>query len=76
MVVSDITGFRELIADGEEAVLVPKQRAAAWAEAILELLGDRARLEAMSAAGRRKAEDYAWPRIAEQVMGVYRRVMR
>ena len=76
MVVSDITGFRELIGDGEEAVLVPKQRAPAWSEAILELLGDRARLETMSAAGRRKAEEYAWPRIAEQVMGVYQRVMR
>jgi phosphatidylinositol alpha-mannosyltransferase len=76
MVVSDITGFRELIGDGDEAVLVPKQRAAAWADAILELLGDRVRLEAMSAAGRRKAEGYAWPRIAEQVMDVYRRVTR
>jgi len=76
MVVSDITGFRELIGEGEEAVLVPKQRAAAWADAILELLGDRARLETMSVAGRRKAEGYAWPRIADQVMGVYRRVMR
>jgi phosphatidylinositol alpha-mannosyltransferase len=75
MVVSDITGFRELIGDGEEAVLVPKQRAPAWADAILEVLGDRARLEAMSAAGRRKAEAYAWPRIAEQVMSVYQRVL-
>ncbi|HEX7919068.1 MAG TPA: glycosyltransferase family 4 protein [Gemmatimonadales bacterium] len=76
MVVSDIIGFRELVDGGREAVLVPKERPTAWADTILELLADRPRLDAMSAAGRRKAEDYAWPRITEQVMGVYRRVTR
>lgn len=76
MVVSDITGFRELIGDGAEAVLVPKDRPAAWAETILDLLGDRGRLELMGDAGRRKAESYAWPRIADQMMRVYARVMR
>jgi phosphatidylinositol alpha-mannosyltransferase len=76
MLVSNITGFRELVGDGTEAVLVPKQRPAAWAAAILELLADRGRLEAMGAAGRRKAESYAWPRITEQVMRVYQRVVR
>jgi phosphatidylinositol alpha-mannosyltransferase len=76
MVVSDITGFRELVGDGEEAVLVPKQRAGAWADAILDLLADRPRLHAMSVAGRRKAERYAWPRITDQVMQVYRRVLQ
>jgi phosphatidyl-myo-inositol alpha-mannosyltransferase len=74
MVVSDIIGFRELVGGGREAVLVPKGRPATWAETILELLADRPRLATMSAAGRRKAEDYAWPRIAEQVLRVYRRV--
>ena len=76
MVVSDIVGFRELVDGGPEAVLVPKERPAAWADTILELLADRPRLEAMSVAGRRKAEDYAWPRITEQVMQVYESVLR
>ena len=76
MVVSDITGFRELVGDGAEAVLVPKDRPAAWADAILDLLGDRGRLEVMGAAGRKKAERYAWARIAEQVMCVYQRATR
>lgn len=74
MVVSDIIGFRELVDGGTEAVLVPKDRPAAWAETVLELVADPGRLEEMGAAGRRKAEAYAWPRIAERVMGVYRRV--
>ncbi len=76
MVVSDIIGFRELVDGGTEAVLVPKDRPAAWADTVLELLADPARLEEMGAAGRRKAEAYAWPHIAERVMGVYRRVIQ
>jgi phosphatidylinositol alpha-mannosyltransferase len=74
MLVSDITGFRELVAGGPEAVMVPKDRPAAWADAIVNLTGDRGRLADMGAAGRRKAEEYAWPRIAGRVMDVYRRV--
>jgi phosphatidylinositol alpha-mannosyltransferase len=76
MVVSDITGFRELVGDGAEAALVPKDRPEAWAETILDLLGDRGRLEAMGAAGRSKAEHYAWARIVDQVMPIYQRVTR
>ncbi len=74
MLVSDITGFRELVADGPEAVLVPKENPAAWADAVLGLMADRARLARMGAAGRCKAEAYAWPVIAARVMDVYRRV--
>jgi phosphatidylinositol alpha-mannosyltransferase len=76
MLVSDITGFRELVAQGPEAVLVPKDYPAAWADAVVGLAGDRRRLADMGAAGRRKAEDYSWPRIGGRVMDVYRRFTR
>jgi len=72
---SDITGFRELVDHGREAVLVAKNRADLWARAALELLEDRPRLRAMGEAGRLKAERFAWPRIAERVMQLYRRVL-
>jgi phosphatidylinositol alpha-mannosyltransferase len=75
MVVSDIIGFRELVDGGPEAVLVPKNRPVVWADTVLELLDDAGRLQAMGAAGRLKAEAYAWPGIATRVMGVYRRVV-
>jgi phosphatidylinositol alpha-mannosyltransferase len=75
-VVSDITGFRELVGDGTEAVLIPKDDPAAWAEAIVTLLENQSRREAMAYAGLAKAKRYAWPRIAEQVVTVYRRVLR
>ena len=76
MVVSDITGFRELIAGGGEAVLVPKDDPAAWARAAVKLMGDPDRREAMSAAGLAKAARFAWPRVADRVLAVYERVTR
>jgi glycosyltransferase involved in cell wall biosynthesis len=43
---------------------------------VLTLLGDDTRRQAMSSAGRLKAQQYAWPRIAEQVLAVYQRVLQ
>ena len=76
LVVSDITGFRELVGEGPEAVLVAKNDPAAWAATIVGLREDRQRLARMGVAGRRKAETYAWPLIASRVMDVYCRVTR
>ena len=75
LAVSDITGFRELVSGGEEAVLVPMNEPAAWAERIVELLADEGRRETMSLAGRAKAARFAWPRVAAQVVTVYQRVL-
>jgi len=76
MIVSDITGFRELVDGGAEAVLVPKDDAAAWAGAVTALIGDPVRRSRMGAAGLVKATRYAWPRVADQVVAVYQRVTR
>lgn len=73
--VSDITGFRELVAGGDEALLVPKADPEAWAAAILTLLGDERRRRDMGAAGIAKADRFAWPRIAERLITVYQRVL-
>lgn len=75
LVVSDITGFRELVAGGREAVLVPKDDAAAWARAVVQLIDDPDRRVTMGAAGLAKAAEFAWPRVAERVLAVYRRVL-
>ena len=76
MIVSDITGFRELVDGGAEAVLVPKDDAAAWARAVTALIADPVRRSRMGAAGLVKATRYAWPRVADQVVAVYQRVTR
>jgi len=75
MVVSDITGFRELVSGGDEAVLVPKNDSGAWAETIVSLLHDDRRRERMGSAGLSKAERFAWPRVAAEVTAVYRSVL-
>lgn len=74
LIVSDITGFRELVAGGAEAVLVPKDNPLAWAHAASELIEDPTRRAAMGDAGLAKARTFAWPRIAERVLEVYERV--
>jgi phosphatidyl-myo-inositol alpha-mannosyltransferase len=74
-VVSDITGFRELVGAGSEAVLVPKNDSAVWADTIVALLDDRALRQSMAAAGLAKAQLYCWPSIAEEVVTVYNRVL-
>jgi phosphatidyl-myo-inositol alpha-mannosyltransferase len=75
MVVSDITGFRELVSGGDEAVLVPRNDSGAWAETIVALLHDDRRRERMGSAGLSKAERFAWPRVAAEVTAVYRSVL-
>src|SRR3989442_1543803 len=62
IVVSDITGFRELVRGGGEAVLISKDDPAAWAETAIRLIEDPARREAMGAAGPAQAAQFAWPR--------------
>jgi phosphatidyl-myo-inositol alpha-mannosyltransferase len=74
--VSDITGFRELVDGGEEALLVPKDDAEAWGAAIVSLLGDERRRREMRAAGIAKADRFAWPRIVERISTVYRHVLQ
>ena len=76
LVVSDITGFRELVSGGSEAVLVDKDDADAWARTAIDLIADPARRAGMRDAGLQKVQRFAWPRVAEQVFAVYERVTK
>jgi len=76
MVVSDITGFRELVDGGEEAALVPQKDAAAWASTVVDLIESPERRERMAEAGRAKSAVFSWPRVAERVFQVYERVLK
>jgi phosphatidylinositol alpha-mannosyltransferase len=72
---SDITGFRELVNGGDEAVLIPKGDPVAWSETIVDLLDNARRREAMGKAGLAKAQLFDWPRVTDRVLEVYRRVL-
>lgn len=74
LVVTDVGGVRDYI--GEEcARLTPASSPDGMAEAIVELLQEPAAREAMGRAARRRAETFAWPRVASQTAAVYRSLM-
>jgi phosphatidylinositol alpha-mannosyltransferase len=71
LVVSDIPAFRDV---AEHAVFAPPGDSDAWGQAINALIDDTRRRELMTREGRRVAERYAWPLVAQRVLAVYRRV--
>ena len=76
MVMSDVGGFRELVAEHGAGVLVPPGDPDALAAAIGGLLADpeeRRRLEQAAAAA--ASGPYSWDRIAGQTAAVYERVL-
>jgi len=76
LIVADNVGFRTVVRDGVEAVIVPDADPATWADATIALIENPARREAMSRCGLATASRFAWPRIADQTLAVYERVAR
>ena len=71
VVASDIAGYRDVVNDGTDGVLVPRGDAAALGEALRALALDPARRDALAAAALDTARQYAWPRVAAQVLEAY-----
>jgi phosphatidyl-myo-inositol alpha-mannosyltransferase len=71
VVASDIAGYRDVVRDGVDGVLVPRGDAQALAEALRDLWEEPERRAAMARAAALGVERFAWPRVAEQVMEAY-----
>ncbi len=71
VVCSAIAGYRDLVRGGVEGLLVPPGRADRLAEALRGLAGDPERLEAMGNAARARAQRFAWPQVAGEVLAAY-----
>jgi phosphatidyl-myo-inositol alpha-mannosyltransferase len=71
---SDIDGFREVMTAGREGELLPPGDPSAWATALERLAGDPRRAHAFGAEGRATAQRYAWPKVAAEVLGLYRSI--
>ena len=71
VIASDIAGYRDVVRDGVDGVLVPRGDAQALAEALRDLYEEPARRAAMARAAALGAERFAWPRVAAQVMEAY-----
>lgn len=71
VVASDIPGYRDVVREGVDGVLVPRGDATALAEALRDLALDPARRRAMAIAATERAERFAWPHVAEEVLEAY-----
>jgi phosphatidyl-myo-inositol alpha-mannosyltransferase len=71
VVASDIAGYRDVVTDGVDGVLVPRADATRLAETLRDLALDPARTARLGEAAGRSAERYAWPRVAERVTAAY-----
>jgi phosphatidylinositol alpha-mannosyltransferase len=71
VVASDIAGYRDVVRDGVDGLLVPRGDATALAEALLELWLAPERRVAMGEAAAVHAQRFAWPHVAREVLGAY-----
>jgi len=60
----------ELVRDGVEGVMSAPDPSS-LARALKSLLGDASRRSAMGEAGRRRASEYDWPRVAERLDEIF-----
>jgi phosphatidylinositol alpha-mannosyltransferase len=71
VIASDIAGYRDVLTNGVQGVLVPRGDATALAEALLDLAHEPERIVSLGAAAAESAERYAWPRVAAEVLDSY-----
>jgi phosphatidylinositol alpha-mannosyltransferase len=71
VVASGIAGYRGVVRDGVDGVLVPRGDAQALAEALRDLWLDPERRLEMGRAAAESAKRFAWPRVAAEVMAAY-----
>lgn len=71
VVASDIAGYRDVVSQGEDGILVPPGDAQGLAESLRELYLDPEHRAELAQGAVRKVEGFAWPRVAEQVMETY-----
>jgi phosphatidylinositol alpha-mannosyltransferase len=71
VIASDIAGYRDVVRDGVDGILVPRGDAQGLAEALRDLYEQPARRAEMARAAARDVERFAWPRVAGDVMGAY-----
>jgi phosphatidylinositol alpha-mannosyltransferase len=71
VVASDIPGYRDVVRDGVDGVLVPRGDATTLAETLRDLAMAPQRRAAMAGEARAHAPRYAWPTVAGEVLGAY-----
>jgi phosphatidylinositol alpha-mannosyltransferase len=71
VVASDIAGYRDVVRDGVDGVLVPRGDAQKLAETLRDLYDEPERRLRMARAATADVERFAWPRVADEVLEAY-----
>ena len=75
IVCSDILGFRDVVADEREALMVPCGDRDAIADGLVRVLDDPSLARRLGATGRANALDYSWSSVTSQVLDVYQSIL-
>lgn len=76
VVATDIPGYREVVRDGVDGLLVAPGDAAALAEGLGRILDDPALAARLASAGEERASAFGWDAVLPRVLGVYERARR
>ncbi len=71
VIASDIAGYRDVVRNGIDGVLVPRGDAPGLAEALRDLYEEPERRLSMARAAARDVERFAWPHVAAQILEAY-----
>ncbi len=71
VVASAIPGYTDVVRDGVDGVLVPRGDVTALAQALLDLAHEPERRAQLAASAVQRAERYAWPQVAREVLNAY-----
>jgi phosphatidyl-myo-inositol alpha-mannosyltransferase len=71
VVASNIPGYRDVVRDGVDGVLVPPGDAQALAEALRDIYDEPDRRADLARAAAQDVERFAWPRVADEVLAAY-----
>jgi phosphatidylinositol alpha-mannosyltransferase len=74
-VASDIPGFRTVIRNKVDGMLVPPRKHEELAWAICNLLGDEAARERLASMGRRRAEEFSWESVGGRIEDYYHEML-
>jgi phosphatidylinositol alpha-mannosyltransferase len=71
VVASDIPGYRDVVREGTDGLLIPPGDALALAESLRRLALDEPLRRSMATAARERADRFAWPQVAAEVLDSY-----
>jgi phosphatidylinositol alpha-mannosyltransferase len=75
IVCSDILGFRDVVVNEREALMVPCGDRDALADALVRVLDDEGLAIELGTTGRQQSLEYSWPRVTSRVLDVYHSVL-